>query len=96
MDDNYDTCKTTNIKNNQLVFLTLEQIFNFLNLILLVTALQRISSPISTFKPVKSFIHVSVHLVSKILYGPQNLITLRCPNKDKLLRRIHVNKFRYH
>jgi hypothetical protein len=45
--------------------------FNFLNFIILVkyislTALHRISSPVSTFEPVKSFIHVSVRTDDKV------------------------------
>jgi hypothetical protein len=64
MDDNHDTYKTANVKINQL-FLN-AQVLNFSNFILHVNyissnALNRIRSPFSTFAPVKSFIHVSVH-----------------------------------
>jgi hypothetical protein len=65
MDDNHDTYKTANIKINQL-FLNAWLSNEFSNFILLVkymslNALNRIRSPFSTFAPVKSFIHVSVH-----------------------------------
>jgi hypothetical protein len=47
MDDNYDTYKTANIEINHMSL----------------TALHRGSSHISTFAPVKSFIHVSEHFL---------------------------------
>jgi hypothetical protein len=66
MNYNYDTSKTANIEIIQLLFS--KRLINyliFLKFIILVkyvplTALHRSSSPISTFEPVKSFIHVSV------------------------------------
>jgi hypothetical protein len=71
MDDNYDTFKTANNEIIQLFFERLINCLTFFNLILLVkyislSALHRISSPISIFEPVKSFIHVSVRTDDKM------------------------------
>jgi hypothetical protein len=70
MDDNYDTYKTANIEINQLFFLTLDLLFNFVNFILLVKyiSLTTFQSWLTYrhFAPVKSFIHVSVRTDDKM------------------------------
>jgi uncharacterized membrane protein len=68
MDDNYDMYKTANIEINQLFFerlidyLILRTYLSLLVKYISLTSLHSTRSPISTFAPVKSFVHVSVKI----------------------------------